>query len=71
MARIGRHQTMTGALQTAIARSRLSFKALERETGVKRQSIMKFVAGEQSLRLDLADKLAVYFAFEIATRKVN
>ncbi len=56
---------MTEALRVAIADSELSFKALEWETGVKRQSMMKFVAGEQSLRLDVADKLAAYFGLEI------
>jgi plasmid maintenance system antidote protein VapI len=47
----------------------LSFKALERESGVKRQSMMKFVDGEQSLRLDVADRLAEYFGLEIVKRK--
>lgn len=41
--------------------SGMSFKAMERETGVVRQSLMKFVRGETSLRLDVADKLAAYF----------
>ena len=43
------YKSMTDALKTAIADSELSFQALERETGVKRQSMMKFVDGEQSL----------------------
>jgi plasmid maintenance system antidote protein VapI len=60
---------MTEALRKAIAESELSFQALERETGVKRQSMMKFVDGQQSLRLDVADKLAAYFGLEIVERK--
>jgi len=32
--------------------------------GRKRQSIMKFVRGEQSLRLDIADRLAAHFKIE-------
>ena len=60
---------MTEALKAAISNSDLSFKALERETGVKRQSMMKFVDGEQSLRLDVADRLAEYFGLEIVKRK--
>lgn len=56
---------MTAALKAEIARRKFSFKTLERETGVKRQSIMKFVAGEQSLRLDMADKLSRFFGLEI------
>jgi plasmid maintenance system antidote protein VapI len=63
------YKTMTAALKAAINDSELSFKGLERETGVKRQSMMKFVAGEQSLRLDVADKLAAYFGLEIVKRK--
>ena len=49
--------TATKALLQAISESGLAFIELERRSGVKRQSIMKFVAGEQSLRLDLADRL--------------
>jgi hypothetical protein len=42
-----------------------TFRAIERETGVLRQSLMKFARGEQSLRLDLADKLVSYFKIKI------
>ena len=56
---------MTDAIREAILESELSFKALERETGVLRQSLMKFAAGEQTLRLDAADKLAEYFNLTI------
>ena len=41
-----------------------SFQAVERATGVKRQSLMKFARGEQSLRLDMADRLAHHFGIE-------
>ena len=60
------YDTMTEAIREAIAESELSFKALERETGVLRQSLMKFAAGEQSLRLDAADKLADHFGITIS-----
>ena len=50
-------------LRQALAEAE-SLRAVERATGVKRQSMMKFLRGEQSLRLDLADKLAVYFRIE-------
>src|SRR4051812_6811586 len=58
---INPQQPITEALRQAIAESGVSFAALERETGVKRQSLMKFARGEQSLRLDLADRLAAFF----------
>ena len=63
------YETMTNAIREAIAESELSFKAIERETGVLRQSLMKFAAGEQTLRLDAADKLADFFNIEIRRRK--
>ncbi len=62
-------KTMTEALREAIAGSELSFKALERETGVVRQSLMKFARCERSLRLDNADKLAEFFGIEVVKRK--
>lgn len=61
--------TMTKALRRAIAESGMSFNALERETGVLRQSLMKFARGEQSLRLDIADHLAAYFGLELQPTK--
>ena len=64
------YDTMTEAIREAIADSELSFKALERETGVSRQSLMRFIVGKQTIRLDAADKLADFFGIEI-TRKVN
>jgi plasmid maintenance system antidote protein VapI len=62
---------ITDVLRQAIADSGLSFKALERETGVVRQSLMKFARGERSLRLDMADKLAVFFGVEVTRRQVT
>lgn len=56
---------MTKVLKQAIAESGETYTALERATGVKRASVMRFMRGEQSLRLDLADKLAEYFGIEV------
>ena len=64
------YDTMTDAICEAIAESDLSFKAIERETGVSRQSLMRFIVGKQTIRLDAADKLAEFFGIEI-TRKAN
>ncbi len=61
--------SMSEALRYVIAESDMSFKGLERETGVTRQSLMKFMAGEQSLRLDKADQIAAYFRLSIVKRK--
>ncbi len=53
--------TMSDVLKAAIAESKLPLLTLEVQTGVQRASIARFIRGETSLRLDLADKLATYF----------
>ena len=55
---------MTQLLREALAEAE-SLRAVERATGVKRQSMMKFLRREQSLRLDKADVLAAYFGIEV------
>ncbi len=53
-------------IRDAIEAERTNYLALERETGLTRASIMRFVAGKQSLRLDMADRLAAYFRLRLA-----
>jgi plasmid maintenance system antidote protein VapI len=53
----------------AVERGQTNYKALERETGVTRASIMRFVRGSQSLRLDMADRLAAHFGLELRARR--
>lgn len=62
-------RTMTETLKRAIAQSDLPLQRIEKATGVKRGSIMRFTAGKQSLRLDMADKLAAYFGIECRQRR--
>ena len=69
MARRNTYKTLTDALRREIAGGDISFKRLERETGVSRQSLMRFVAGETSLRLDKADAVAEFFGLSITKRK--
>ncbi len=52
-------------IRQAVEAGRTNYKALERETGVTRASIMRFVRGSQTLRLDMADRLAAYFGIEV------
>ncbi len=61
--------TITDHLRDAVNDCPLSFQALEQETGVTRQSLMRFARSEASLRLDFADKLAEYFGLELTERK--
>jgi plasmid maintenance system antidote protein VapI len=48
-------------LRSTIARSGKPLMVIERETGVSRGSIMRFVRRRQFLRLDMADRLAKHF----------
>lgn len=64
MAKHKAKKTMTALLKQAIADSGMTFLGIEQETGILRQSLMKFVRGEQSLRLDMADRLAEFFGIE-------
>jgi hypothetical protein len=56
-------------IEKAIEDGRTNFKALERETGVTRASIMRFARGSQSLRLDMADKIAAFFKLELRPKR--
>ena len=52
-------------LRVTIRESGIPLLVLERDTGVKRQSIMRFLRGERSLHLDNADSLATFFGLEL------
>jgi transcriptional regulator with XRE-family HTH domain len=60
---------MTDPLKKALAASGMTYLELERATGVERASIMRFVTGKQSLRLDKADRLAGYFGLELRRKR--
>src|SRR6266550_2010496 len=53
-------QSMSEALRNATIASGLGPSVLEQKTGVDRGSIARFAAGETSLRLDKADRLAAF-----------
>jgi plasmid maintenance system antidote protein VapI len=57
--------TMTELLRAALAEGRESLNAIQRATGIKRQSLATFLRGESTLRLDAADKLAAHFGIVI------
>ena len=61
--------SISDALKQAIAESGMALSAIERETGVRRASVMRFLRGETSLRLDIADKLAAFFGIEVVRRR--
>lgn len=62
---------LSGPLRRALVDSSVPLLALQRETGVKRASIARFLRGKQSLRLDMADKLAAYFGLQLVKRKAK
>lgn len=53
----------------AIESGRTNYKALQRETGVTRASVQRFVSGRQFLRLDIADALAARFGLELRPKR--
>jgi plasmid maintenance system antidote protein VapI len=60
---------LRSTIRDAVEQGRTTYKGLERETGVSRLSIMRFVKAGQFLRLDLADKLAAYFGLELQAKR--
>ena len=54
---------MTELLRRAIADAD-SMRAVAKAVGMNHASLVRFVAGTSSLRLDLADKLAAHFGIE-------
>ena len=57
--------TMTDALKTAIERSGLTQYRIAKDTGIPVTSVMRFMQGETSLRLDKADRLAAYLGLRL------
>lgn len=55
---------MTELLKQALADRNVSLREIGRETGVFHQTMLLFMRGETSLRLDKADALAAYFGIE-------
>jgi plasmid maintenance system antidote protein VapI len=63
------HSPISDLLRRTIAESGLPYIQLQRETGVTRGSIQRFVDGRQFLRLDMADRLATRFGLELKAKK--
>ena len=53
--------TISETLRSVLIDSKLPLKRIQIETGVPRNSLRRFIQGEQSLRSDLIDKLATRF----------
>jgi len=68
MARKGTQTTITELLRAALAEAD-SLYGVAKATGVQKASLIRFLRGEQSLRLDMADKLAAYFSLVLSKRQ--
>jgi hypothetical protein len=69
---MAKQQTMSEVLRAAVNAaidSGTTFRDLERESGVIRQSLMPFARGEQSLQLSKADLLAKHFGLVLTPAK--
>jgi len=60
---------VTDPLRRAIVGSEIPLLVLAQATGVARASLTRFVRGQTSLRLDVADVLATYFGLELEEQK--
>lgn len=61
--------TITETLRKAMRDSGLPHLTISEATGVPRPSVIRFLRGEQSIRLDLADKLAEHFGLILTPKK--
>ena len=57
--------TMTDVLKAAIERSGLTRYRIARDAGIPDSCLLRFMAGETSLRLDKADRLAAYLGLRL------
>ena len=62
-------ETMSDILRRAILESGKAIIAIERETGVQRMSISRFLRGDTSLYLDKAEKLAAHFGLVLTSKR--
>jgi len=62
---------MTAVLLKTIKESGQSLYSIAKATGMQKTALGRFVAGKQSLRLDMADRLAAHFGIESVRRKAR
>ena len=60
---------VSDTLRAVLIESGLKLKRIQIETGVPRNSLRRFINGEQSLRSDLIDKLADRFGLVLVQTK--
>jgi hypothetical protein len=60
---------MTDVLQQAIQDSGFTLYRIAKDTGIVGTSLLRFMQGETSLRLDKADVLAEYLGLELVRKR--
>jgi plasmid maintenance system antidote protein VapI len=60
--------SMSEILRQAVRDSGLPLLRIAQAAGVERASLSRFVRGERTLRLDMADRLAAYFKLELRSK---
>jgi len=60
---------ISDTLKQVISDSGISFRRLEKETGVSRLIIARFVRGETQMRIDSIDTLCDFFNLELTRKK--
>jgi hypothetical protein len=58
-------KTPTDMIKHEIRQSGMSLYAISKATGLDASALGKFMAGKQSLRLDLAERLLHFFKLEV------
>ena len=62
-------QSMTKVLRRELERSEASINSISNATGIQKASLIRFLDGRTSLRLDKADLLAKFFSLELGPRR--
>lgn len=57
---------LTDALKKAVTDSGLPLLQVSKGSGIAYASLVRFMSGDRSLRLDKADKLAIYFGLVLS-----
>ncbi len=64
-------RSMTEALRREVEFSKKTIYAIAGDTGLQKASLIRFMAGESSLRLDKADILAAYLGLELVRTRAR
>lgn len=56
---------MSDVLRATILDSGMNNAEVERHTGINRSSLSRFITGERSMRLDMADHIAGFFGLQL------